>query len=153
MTFALGATACDRGSQWDAAVIDEGSRRWLSVYRDADYRVFIDTAHIHPRFDGAYTVWYRTDHRVPHLRHGRHWNREVSQALVSCRRQVYKIISADLSLGDGRPISRQRASGSEVAQQQWRDVTRGSADEATLLTTCSLTTRPEPVRAADGRVR
>ena len=146
------AAACNNASDWDAATIDEGARRWASVYRGADYRVFLDTATITARRDRTYEVWYRTDHRVPHLRHGKHWNREVTRALVSCEERRYKVISADLSLGDSKPISQQRASPREVFEQQWREVALRSTDEATLIAACAVVAqrrRPRQVGSSE----
>ena len=146
------ASACNNATDWEAATIDDGARRWASVYRGADYRVFVDTATITPRPDRTYEVWYRTDHRVPHLRHGKHWNREVTRALVSCEERRYKVISADLSLGDNKPISRQRASPREVFEQEWREVAVRSVDEATLIAACAVAPqrrRPRQVGSAD----
>jgi hypothetical protein len=134
LSFIVLSAACAADSVWEAAEVDEGSRRWLIVARTADYRVFIDTAHLgtRRRLEDAYTVWFRTEHRVPHLRHGKRWNREVTQSLISCSKQRFKVVSADLSLGDARPISTQRATPSEVFEQPWRDVERGSPDEAPM---------------------
>jgi len=146
------AAACNNASDWDAATIDEGARRWASVYRGADYRVFLDTATITARRDRTYEVWYRTDHRVPHLRHGKHWNREVTRALVSCEERRYKVISADLSLGDSKPISQQRASPREVFEQQWREVALRSVDEATVIAACAVAAqrrRPRQVGSSE----
>ena len=137
--FVQGA-ACSVRSEWDAPSIDEGRRRWVSVYRDASYRIFVDTAHMRidrPR-DKRYLIWYRTEHRTPHIRHGRKWNREVSQAIVSCTRHQFKVIQADLSLGDAKPISRQRASPMEVDDQPWHEVPAGTPDAASLRATCWL---------------
>lgn len=138
--LALVCAACGTESAWDAIDIDEGARRWLIAARTADYRVFIDTAHLgrRRRLEDAYTVWFRTEHRVPHLRHGKRWNREVTQSLISCSTQRFKVVSADLSLGDDPPISRQRAAPGEVFEQPWREVERGSPDEAPMRAACSL---------------
>ncbi|MGQ0641323.1 MAG: hypothetical protein ACT4P6_11230 [Gemmatimonadaceae bacterium] len=38
---ALASGACRANSDWNSAAIDEGSRRCASVYRGADFRVFI----------------------------------------------------------------------------------------------------------------
>ena len=138
LVFVAACAACNNATDWEAATIDERARRWASVYRGADYRVFVDTATITARPDRTYEVWYRTDHRVPHLRHGKHWNREVTRALVSCEERRYKVISADLSLGDSKPISRQRASPREVFEQEWREVAVRSVDEATLIAACAV---------------
>jgi hypothetical protein len=150
MHFALCAfvvVGCREHSDWDSAAIDDRGRRWLSVYRDAEIRVFVDSANISPQFPRSHLVWYRTDHRVPHVRHGKRWNREVSRSLISCENRLYKIVSADLSMGDADPISTQYASAYEVSQQQWRDVAPGSADEATLLSACAIVqSRRTPLR-------
>ncbi len=147
------AVACSNGSDWDAAIIDEGARRWASVFRGADYRVFLDTATITARADRTHEVWYRTDHRVRHLRRGKYWNREVTRALLSCAERRYKVISADLSLGDSKPVSQQRASPREVFEQQWRDVELRNADEATLLAACAVVDQGKRPRQVGDTVR
>ena len=143
IALVLHGGACSARSEWDAPSIDDGERRWVSVYRDANYRIFVDTAHIRVerRYDTKYLIWYRTEHRTPHVRHGRKWNREVSRAIVSCGRHQFKVISADLSLGDGDPISQQRATPMEVDDQPWHEVPPGTPDAASLRATCWLAER------------
>lgn len=151
VALALAQHACQPASDWDAAAIDEGTRRWVSVYRDKDYRIFVDTANLGTRrIFGAYTVWFRADHRLPHFRRGHYWNREVSQALVSCSKRQFKVIRADLSLGAARPVSQQRTTPLEMEEQPWHDVQQGTPDDASLRATCWLLEqrRARPVTAA-----
>lgn len=130
---------CDRTPEESTEFIDEAARRWVRVYDDTNYVVSVDTAHVGIwRMDNRRDVWFRTDHRRPHLRDGRAWSREVSRSLVRCDKLWYKVRSVVLLDERGRAISIQRTAGREFELQPWRPTEAGSVDELMAKATCSL---------------
>lgn len=119
-------------------------RQWLRVARDDAYDIFLDTAHIRQRLEGvrrgpkfkSYEVWYRTDHQAPRLYKAKNFNREIVRSIVQCDSLFYKVISVDMSMGDGTPISKQRLTADEVAFQVWRRIERGTSEEIAAQAAC-----------------
>lgn len=111
---------------------------WAPIARDSNYVISFDTLRIWKRQRQTYAVWYRTDHAVPHLYQRERFDREIVQGLLRCSDMSFKVVSVDLSLGDGDPISEQRATPSSLRDQPWRPIERGTLDERAALLTCEF---------------
>ena len=140
--LASGACSLEWGATADA--VRDADRRWTRVYADADYDIAVDTAHIrrHLSRDGAFEVWYRTQHLKPRSRNGRPWDREITLSVLSCDGLMYKIARVDMSEGDKKPISRQRTTSRELDLQSWREVETGTIEESTARAACRLAHAP-----------
>jgi hypothetical protein len=143
----LGIAACTSASA------DEGHHRWVRVVRDANYDIAIDTAQVKRRIDWweherlqTYEVWYRTDHAAPRLHEGKEFNREVVQSIVYCDSLWFKVLSVDMSMNGGRPISIQRTEKNDLEDQRWRRVERGTAEEIAGQAACHFASKRFPKR-------
>ena len=141
----LGVAACTNASA------DERSLRWVRVVRDANYDIAIDTAQVKRSVEWwdhtmlqTYRVWYRTDHAAPRLHEGKQFNREVVQSIVYCDSLWFKVLSVDMSMNGGRPISIQRTAPNELPDQPWRRVERGTADEIAAQAACHFASKRFP---------
>ena len=132
--LACAVSACESASA-------HSSGRWLGVVRDVNYDISLDTSRITRRWRNEYVVWYKTDHVAPHLHNGKPFNREIVQSLVRCDSLWFKVISVDMSLGNEKPISQQRADRMEVLDQPWRRVEQGAAEEIAARAACTFAER------------
>src|SRR5689334_20594841 len=113
-----------------------GPSNWVTVVRDANYTIAIDSSLIQheywwyagTRFD-IYRVWYRTDHAKPRLHDDKSFNREVVHSLVRCDSLWYKVMSVDMSMGNEPPVVQQRTSDRDLGEQPWQVVLRGTSEE------------------------
>src|SRR5436309_4096928 len=125
----LGACVSVATAGCSNASASDKSHAWVQIARDANYTIAIDTSRAARRTDGWFVVWYRTDHAVTHLHHGKPFNREIVQSFLRCDNLSFKIISVDMSLGAHAPISEQRTGPGELSLQPWRKVERGTVEE------------------------
>jgi hypothetical protein len=108
----------------------------VRVARDANYTVAIDTSRVSRYWDRSWQVWYRTDHSVPRLHKEKPFNREIVQSRVNCDSLTFKVVSVDMSMGDGLPISIQRSDTKDLDVQPWRYVERGTVEEMAAQAAC-----------------
>lgn len=124
----------------------DNSLRWVRVARDANYTIYLDTGsmRVHEvRFAGPiFSVWYRTDHAQArtHARSDIVFNRELVHSLIQCRTLKFRVMSVDMSIGDGRVVVRQRLTEKELADQEWRSVELGTAEELAARAACHFVT-------------
>ena len=118
-------------------------RDWVRVAGDVNYDIAIDRLHIAEwrdapvgGWDQAFEVWYRTDHAQPRMHNGETFDREVVRAIILCDRLWFRVVSVDMSMGDGRVVARQRTSEEEFNRQAWRPVERGTTEEDAALAAC-----------------
>ena len=124
-------------------VVATPPRDWVRVAGDANYDIALDrrsvtlveVARSGQWFEG-FEVSYRTDHALPRMHNGKTFDREVVRAIVQCDRLVFKVVCVDMSVGDGRPVVRQRTSDDDLLRQQWRHVERGTTEETAALAAC-----------------
>jgi len=126
----------------------DDSPRWVRVARDANYTIYIDTGRMGPfdnHFAGpgewggnAYDVWYRTDHAQTriHDKTNQGFNREVVHSIIDCDSLRFRVAGVDMSMGDGRVIIQQRLTTKELANQKWRHVELGTAEELAARAAC-----------------
>lgn len=126
----LGVAGCG------SAAPDADPGRWVRVVRDANYTVAIDTGRVSRHWDRSWQVWYRTDHAVPRLHKGKEFNREIVQSRVNCDNLTFKVLSVDMSMNGGPPISVQRADNKDLEDQPWRRVERGTVEEVAARAAC-----------------
>lgn len=124
------------------------------MLQDANYTVAIDTGRLSRHWDRSWQVWYRTDHAVTRLHKGKEFNREVVQSRVHCDSLTFKVVSVDMSMGDGPPISVQRMDREELDDQEWRQIERGTAEEVAAAAACHFAAKRiragSPRRPGDG---
>ena len=120
-------------------------RDWVRVAGDANYDIALDRLHISEwqaapvgGWDQAFEVWYRTDHAQPRLHNGETFDREIVRAIILCDRLWFRVVSVDMSMGDGEVVARQRASREELDRQKWRRVERGTIEEDAALAACDV---------------
>jgi hypothetical protein len=130
----------------------DDSPKWVRVARDANYTIYLDTSRIRihdvRRGVGAsYSVWYRTDHAQPRVNTKSEdvFNRELVHSVIRCRDFKFRVASVDMSMGDGKVVVRQRLTEKELADQEWRSVELGTAEELAARAACHFVT-------ADARV-
>ena len=118
---------------------------WVRVARDPNYDISISPGHIRRTFVGsreteheAIEVWYKTDHKKPHLHNGKAFNREIVKSILLCDSLWFKVESVDMAMGGAPPISEQRATPDEVDRQPWRRVERGTTEEAAAQAACGF---------------
>jgi len=128
--------ACSHGWDTDGYDLGDAPRAWVTVARDHDVTVALDTAHSNQDIDSSIEVWYRTEHRRPRSRAGRAWNREITLSLLRCDLMAFKTVMADYFDVDGNAVARQRASKIDVIRQPWRPVPRGSLEEMAAQAGC-----------------
>jgi hypothetical protein len=117
------------------------------VARDSTYAIAIDTTRIERRMGGQWwLVWYRTDHAQTRHHKGEPFDREVVQSYLRCADLSFKIVSVDMSLGANRPIAEQRLTPDEIAIQPWRQVERGTIEEAAGRAACDFARRQYAAR-------
>jgi hypothetical protein len=116
---------------------------WVHVARDPHYNISVDRARIQPQRVGwlhtAYPgvqVWFRTDHALPRVHTGKTFTRELVRALVQCDSLWFKVISVDMTDGDGKVVARQTSSEMELFDQPWRHVERGATEEIVAIAAC-----------------
>lgn len=110
--------------------------RWVRVVRDPNYTIFIDTGRVSRHWDRSWQVWYRTEHAVPRLHRRKEFNREIVHSRVNCDSLTFKVVSVDMSMNEGPPISVQRMDYKELEQQVWRRVQRGTVEEIAAEAAC-----------------
>jgi len=131
--FALASANCSDASA------NNSTARWVTVGRDANYTVSIDTSRLTRSFIGdarVYVVWYRTDHAVPRLHEQKPFNREIVQSAVRCDSLWFKVQSVDMSMNDDPPISLQRTEPADMWDQPWRRVQLGTVEESAAQAAC-----------------
>jgi hypothetical protein len=118
-------------------------RDWVRIARDAHYEVALDRNHISElraalggNWYQAFEVWYRTDHSQPRLHNRKKFDREIVRAIVLCDRLWFRVVSVDMSMGDGRVVARQRTFGEDLDRQAWRHVEHGTTEEIAALAAC-----------------
>jgi hypothetical protein len=126
----FGAAGCGSATQ------DTEPVRWVRVVRDANHTVAIDTGRVSRHWDRSWQVWYRTEHAIPRLHKGKEFNREIVQSRVNCDSFTFKVVSVDMSMNDGPPISVQRANFKDLEDQPWRRVERGTVEEIAAQAAC-----------------
>lgn len=144
-----------------AACEDAPRREWVRVAGDANYNIALDRLHVSESqaapvggWDQAFEVWYRTDHAQPRAYNGETFDREIVRAILLCDRYWFRVVSVDMSMGDGKVVARQRASGKELDRQPWRPVERGTVEEDAAVAACDfgrqaanhVAMRPEGIR-------
>lgn len=128
---------------------DPDAGRWVRVLQDANYIVAIDTVRVSRFWDRSWQVWYRTDHAIPRLHKGKQFNREIVNSRVNCDSLVFKVVSVDMSMNGGPPISLQRMDHKEMDDQPWRRVELGTVEEIAAQAACHFAARR--IRAASKR--
>ena len=130
------AAACNNASP---------TRDWVRVAGDANYNIALDRIHISESqaapvggWDQAFEVWYRTDHAQARVYNGETFDREIVRAIILCDRFWFRVVSVDMSMGDGKVVARQRASEEELDRQPWRRVERGTTEEEAALAACDF---------------
>jgi hypothetical protein len=133
-----GATLMVAG--WTLASSRHADRAWLRVGHDWTYDIAIVTTRIASRYGYGVTAWYRTNHAVAHLYKGEPFDREVVQALLDCGRNPirFKVVSVDMSLGNGSLIAQQRTEDGELGRQPWREVEGGTIEAVVARAACDL---------------
>jgi hypothetical protein len=123
--------------------VAERERDWVRVTRDANHDIAIDRATVtpievawHGHWLGALEVSFRTDHALPRPHKGKTFTREIVRAVVQCDSLFFKVLSVDMSVGDGRLVARQRTTDDDLWHQQWRRVERGTTEETAALAAC-----------------
>jgi hypothetical protein len=112
---------------------------WLRVAHDSSYDIAIDTTRITKHYGSDVTVWYRTNHSVTHLYRGKAFDREVVQSLLHCGGTMrFKVVSVDMSLGNGALIAQQRTEDGELGRQLWREVEEGTIEAIAAHAACAL---------------
>ena len=118
-------------------------RDWVRVAGDANYDIALDRLHVSEwqaapvgGWDQAFEVWYRTDHMQPRVHNRETFDREIVRAIILCDRLWFRVVSVDMSMGDGEVVARQRASEEELDRQAWRRVERGTTEEDAALAAC-----------------
>lgn len=119
---------------------------WTRVARDPNYEIFLDTASLQRRWDGAFESRFRTEHAAERLRDGKPFNREIVLSIVRCDSLWFKVRSVDMSLDDAEPISRQRDSEDDLLRQSWRRVARGTSEHMAAEAACYYGRRKFPGR-------
>jgi hypothetical protein len=119
------------------------TRDWVQIARDAHYEIALDRNHVSEmkaalagNWYQAFEVWYRTDHTQPRLHKRKKFDREIVRAIVLCDRLWFRVVSVDMSMGDGRVVARQRTSGDDLDRQAWRHVERGTTEEIAATAAC-----------------
>ena len=145
------------GASYKIAVTPK--RDWVRVARDANYDIALDRANVTPvevamngQWRKAYEVWYRTDHARPRMHKDKTFDREVVRAIIQCDRLLFKVLSVDMSVGDGRPVARLRNADDDPWRQQWRNVENGATEEIAATAACHFG-RQASHSVADGRRR
>ena len=143
------AAACNNASP---------TRDWVRVAGDANYNIALDRLHILEweaapvgGWDQAFEVWYRTDHAQARVYNGETFDREIVRAIILCDRFWFRVVSVDMSMGDGKVVARQRASEEELDRQPWRRVERGTIEEEAALAACDFGRRANRVADATRR--
>jgi hypothetical protein len=134
----LGAVAAVSLGVRAAGVFGDHPSHWIVVARDSSYIISLDTTRIVSPFGHAYEVWYRTDHTRTRFYNEKAFTRETVHALLRCNSYQYVIMSAEMSIGSGRPVVRQTTEPRDVRRQPWRDVEAGSAEADAAGMTCHL---------------
>ena len=86
-------------------------RRWVMLFRSADYRVSLDTAHVDRRRDGSYAVLYETWHLHGEIDHGLRFNREEVASELRCFPLGFRTKEVALFLDQGPALRRQTGDG------------------------------------------
>jgi hypothetical protein len=128
-----------------AACEDSPRRDWVRVAADANYDIALDRLHVMESqaapvggWDQAFEVWYRTDHAQPRAYNGETFDREIVRAILLCDRYWFRVVSVDMSMGDGKVVARQQASEKELDRQPWRPVERGTIEEDAAVAACDF---------------
>lgn len=116
---------------------------WVHIARDPHYTISVDRARVqaqrvgwlHTAYPGV-QVWFRTDHALPRVHKGKTFTRELVHALVQCDSLWFKVISVDMTDGDGKVVARQNSSEMELFDQPWRHVERGATEEIAATAAC-----------------
>lgn len=134
--LALLPSACGRPR--DATPRDQIVHKWAQVFKDAEYQVSLDTAHIEPIPEGGYLVWYETQHARPKVEAGKRWNREIIRSLLRCDPLSFKTVRITVHYGDGPSVARRGGEIEDVADKPWKPVIPGSVDEGAMGTACAI---------------
>jgi len=131
---------------------------WVRVTRDENYDIWLDRARtqsvrlaIYGVWRDGVEVWYRTDHAQPRMHDDKTFNREIVHALVWCDSLRFKVMSVDMSMGDGRVVARERSLGDDLKRQRWRKVEQGTSEEVAAIAACHFGRLPTATASRDGR--
>ncbi len=131
----LGATACDQPDR--ATTEDRPAHSWQQVFKDADYQVSLDTAHIEPGPDESYLVWYETVHATLREYEGQPWSREIIRSYLRCNPLSAKTVRITIFLDDGPAVVHDSGDPQDLADQPWWDVT-ARVDKAAMSRACEI---------------
>ncbi len=116
---------------------------WVAVAHDANYDIQIDRAKTERRLIPQLGKWvsivetlYRTNHKQTRLHKEKQFNREVVHSILMCDSLWFKVKSVTMSMGDGRPVSRQVLTWDEVYRQTWHRVELGTSEEIAARAAC-----------------
>ncbi len=128
------------GARWTFSGLADTPGHWVQVARDSSYDIAMDTSRIKRR-DGAWEIWYRTDHATTHLYRDKTFNREVVQSLLRCGNLSFRIARVDMSLRPRGVVAQQLAGPGELGQQPWRPVDRETIEGTVAKAACDFIDR------------
>jgi hypothetical protein len=131
----LGAIACGQPDR--ATTEDWLAHGWHQVFKDADYQVSLDTAHIERGPDDSYLVWYETVHATLRGHNGRPWNREIIRSYLRCDPLSFKTVRITIFLNDGPAVAQEGGDPQDVADQSWKDAT-APVDKVAMTRACEI---------------
>ena len=134
------AVASAVAARWTFTGIVDPPGNWMQVARDSSYDIAIDTSRIKRR-NGAWEIWYRTDHATTHLYKDKAFNREIVESLLRCGNLSFRIARVDMSLRPRAVVAQQLAGPGELGQQPWRSVERGTIEAAAAQAACDFVDR------------
>lgn len=98
----LAATGCDWPDR--ATTADGPAPGRKQVFKDADYQVSLDTAHIERGPEDSYLVWYETVHGALREDDGQPWNREIIRSYLRRDPLSAKTVRITMFLNDAPAI-------------------------------------------------
>jgi hypothetical protein len=122
-----------------AACGDFSTQGWVPIAHDSMYQIAIDTSRLETPSNHAFVIaWFRTDHARTHLYKGQPFNREIVESYLRCGDLSFKVVRVDMSLR-GRPATVQQRSGpTDLDEQSWRHVARGTIEALAAQRTCDI---------------
>jgi hypothetical protein len=85
--------------------------RWVELFRNADYRVSLDTANVGRRPDGTFRVRYETWHLHGEVDAGLHFNREEVESELRCAPVGFRTFAVSLFLDQSAELVRRSGAG------------------------------------------
>ena len=111
---------------------------WMLVARDSSYSIALDTSRIVATPGRTYEVWYRTDHSTLRFYNEHAFTREIVHAVLRCDGYTFRVMSAVMSIGGGRPVVRQVTEPRALGREAWRRVEPGSTEADAARATCEV---------------